>query len=34
MLQRDDEALHWLIRYRAAFPAEHADWAASHAPRR
>jgi len=31
MLGRDDEALQYLARYRAAFPAEHARWAASHA---
>jgi O-antigen ligase len=27
LLDRDDEALVWLARYRAAFPAEHARWA-------
>jgi len=31
MLGRDDEALQYLVRYRAAFPAEHARWAAGHA---
>jgi len=29
MLGRDDEALHHLARFRAAFPKEHADWAAA-----
>ena len=29
MLGRDDEALPLLIRFRAAFPKEHADWAAA-----
>lgn len=32
MLRRDDEALQWLIRYRAAFPAEHAQWVESNSP--
>ena len=27
LLGRDDEALHYLVRYRAAFPAEYARWA-------
>ena len=29
MLGRDDEALQHLVRFRAAFPKEHADWAAA-----
>ncbi len=32
MLGRDDEALLFLARYRAAFPAEHARWAKRQAP--
>ncbi|MBK5206140.1 MAG: O-antigen ligase C-terminal domain-containing protein, partial [Polaromonas sp.] len=31
MLGRDEEALRYLARYRAAFPEEHARWVASHA---
>lgn len=31
MLGRDEEALRYLARYRAAFPEDHARWAASHA---
>jgi len=31
MLGRDEEALQYLARYRAAFPEDHARWAASHA---
>jgi hypothetical protein len=31
MLDRDEEALHYLMRYRAAFPADHARWARENA---
>ena len=31
MLDRDEEALQYLIRYRAAFPADHARWAKENA---
>ena len=31
MLERDDEALYYLVRYRAAFPKEHARWAQKNA---
>ena len=31
LLGRDDEALFYLVRYRAAFPADHARWAAENA---
>lgn len=33
MLGRNDEALHYLARYRAAFPLEHARWAKQNAAR-
>jgi O-antigen ligase len=33
MLGRDDEALFYLVRYRAAFPAEHAKWSGAQAGR-
>ncbi|CAN5130210.1 Wzy polymerase domain-containing protein [soil metagenome] len=33
MLGREDEALQYLARYRAAFPQEHARWASKHAGR-
>jgi len=29
MLHRDDEALFYLQRYKAAFPAQHARWSAA-----
>jgi len=32
MLGRNDEALAQLLRYRAAFPADHARWAAELKP--
>ena len=33
MLGRDDEALQYLARYRAAFPQDHARWAGKNAGR-